>query len=92
MSKVGIVGAGLIGRSWAQVFARAGWDVVAWDPDPAQRDAARQLDRVRVVETLEEAVRDVDYVQECGPERLEAKREIFARMDAAARKEAILAC
>ena len=27
MPSVGIVGAGLIGRSWAMVFARAGWDV-----------------------------------------------------------------
>lgn len=37
---VGIVGAGLIGRSWANVFARAGWQVRAWDPSAAQRDAA----------------------------------------------------
>ena len=38
---VGIVGAGLIGRSWANVFARAGWQVQVWDPSPAQRDAAQ---------------------------------------------------
>ena len=37
---VGIVGAGLIGRSWANVFARAGWRVRVWDPDAAQREAA----------------------------------------------------
>jgi L-gulonate 3-dehydrogenase len=37
---VGIVGAGLIGRSWANVFARAGWQVRLWDPSDAQRDAA----------------------------------------------------
>ncbi len=37
----GIVGAGLIGRSWANVFARAGWQVQVWDPNPAQRDAAQ---------------------------------------------------
>jgi 3-hydroxyacyl-CoA dehydrogenase len=36
-----IVGAGLIGRSWANVFARAGWQVRVWDPSAAQRDAAR---------------------------------------------------
>ena len=34
MPSVGIVGAGLIGRSWAMVFARAGWDVRITDPDP----------------------------------------------------------
>ena len=38
---VGIVGAGLIGRSWANVFARAGWQVQVWDPNPAQRDAVQ---------------------------------------------------
>ena len=37
---VGIVGSGLIGRSWANVFARAGWQVRVWDPSEAQRDAA----------------------------------------------------
>jgi len=35
-----IVGAGLIGRSWANVFARAGWQVRVWDPSAAQREAA----------------------------------------------------
>jgi 3-hydroxyacyl-CoA dehydrogenase len=37
---VGIIGAGLIGRSWANVFARAGWQVQVWDPSDAQREAA----------------------------------------------------
>ena len=43
MNKAGIVGAGLIGRAWTQVFARAGWDVTVWDPDPATRAAAHGL-------------------------------------------------
>ncbi|MEQ1806717.1 MAG: 3-hydroxyacyl-CoA dehydrogenase [Burkholderiaceae bacterium] len=38
---VGIVGAGLIGRSWANVFARAGWQVQAWDPSAEQRELAQ---------------------------------------------------
>ena len=91
MRKAGIVGSGLIGQSWAQVFARAGWHVTAWDPEKAQRDAARALDGVHVVDTLEEAVRGVEYVQECGPEVLEVKRETYKRMDAAADKATILA-
>ncbi len=37
---VAIVGAGLIGRSWANVFARAGWQVQVWDPDVEQRETA----------------------------------------------------
>lgn len=34
MPKVAIIGAGLIGRAWAIVFARAGWGVRIWDPVP----------------------------------------------------------
>ena len=33
MRKVGLVGVGLIGRAWANVFARAGWQVRVWDAD-----------------------------------------------------------
>ncbi|MFT3952933.1 MAG: 3-hydroxyacyl-CoA dehydrogenase NAD-binding domain-containing protein [Piscinibacter sp.] len=32
MNTVAIVGAGLIGRAWAHVFARAGWKVRINDP------------------------------------------------------------
>ena len=32
MTQVAIVGAGLIGRAWTIVFARAGFDVALWDP------------------------------------------------------------
>jgi L-gulonate 3-dehydrogenase len=31
MSKIGVIGAGLIGRAWAMVFARAGHDVALYD-------------------------------------------------------------
>ena len=40
MTKVAVIGAGLIGRSWAIVFARAGFQVNLWDPFPRQTDAA----------------------------------------------------
>lgn len=43
MATAAIVGAGLIGRAWAHVFARAGWDVRVWDPDARQREAAAAL-------------------------------------------------
>jgi len=36
-----IIGAGLIGRAWAMVFARAGWRVRLYDSVPAQLDVAR---------------------------------------------------
>ena len=36
-----IIGAGLIGRAWARVFARAGWQVRLYDSVATQLDAAR---------------------------------------------------
>lgn len=49
-----IVGAGIIGSSWALVFARAGWTVRVF----ARHDAVRQsvLDRVRRAATLAQAI------------------------------------
>jgi L-gulonate 3-dehydrogenase len=109
---VGIIGTGLIGRAWANVFARGGWDVRLWDPDgealakapgliaEALQDVARHglatdpaaaAKRLSVASSLEDAVRGVDFVQENGPERVEAKLDIFARLDAAAPAQAILA-
>jgi 3-hydroxyacyl-CoA dehydrogenase len=41
--KVAIVGAGLIGRAWSMIFARAGWDVALHDPVPAALVAAPRL-------------------------------------------------
>lgn len=38
--KAAIIGSGLIGRSWAMVFARGGHDVALWDQDPAQVEKA----------------------------------------------------
>jgi len=112
MATAAIVGTGLIGQAWANVFARAGWDVNLWDPDPAQhagaaarvaqslhelarhglvKDPAAAAKRLRTAMSLEDAVKDAAYVQECGPERLEVKRATFAKLDAAAPATAVLA-
>lgn len=45
-----IIGVGLIGRAWAVVFARAGWQVRLFDAAPAQLTAARQLIAQALVE------------------------------------------
>lgn len=108
----GIVGSGLIGRAWAHVFARAGWLVVMWDPDPKTREDAPSLvaaslhdlarhglvdkpdiaaTRVTSVATMAEAVNAADFVQESGPETVEAKRAIYAELDVAAPRTAVLA-
>lgn len=43
MPTVGLIGVGLIGRAWANVFSRAGWDVKCWDANPAATEAAPRL-------------------------------------------------
>ncbi|CAA9330920.1 MAG: Acyl-CoA dehydrogenase [uncultured Frankineae bacterium] len=48
------------------------------------------LSRIVVVPDLEQAVAGADVVQENGPERIELKRELFARMESAARPDALV--
>ncbi len=45
MPTAAIVGVGLIGRAWANVFARAGWDTVLWDAEPDANARAAELVR-----------------------------------------------
>jgi 3-hydroxyacyl-CoA dehydrogenase len=40
MAKVAIIGSGLVGRSWAISFARAGHDAFLWDAEPGAAEAA----------------------------------------------------
>jgi L-gulonate 3-dehydrogenase len=40
MSKIALVGLGLVGRAWAIGFARAGHDVAIWDEKPGAADEA----------------------------------------------------
>jgi carnitine 3-dehydrogenase len=53
-------------------------------------DPTASLDRLRFADCLEDAVAEVDVVQESTPEVLDAKIEIFRRMDAAARPDTVL--
>jgi ketoreductase RED1 len=106
---VAVVGAGLIGASWATLFAARGLHVRVTDPrdDVAEvvrrdvermartlpegpRDGAELLSRIAVVDDVEAAVDGVDVVQENGPERIELKRELFARIERAAPAQAQL--
>jgi len=43
MSNIAIIGAGLIGRAWAIVFARGGHRVALWDSQPGQAAAALEF-------------------------------------------------
>jgi 3-hydroxyacyl-CoA dehydrogenase len=53
MPKVAIIGAGLIGRSWAIVFARAGFDVALHDAQAAAGPAALAFIAARLPELRE---------------------------------------
>src|SRR5258706_3113844 len=52
---------------------------------------AQVRSRMRGVASLEDALADAGYVQENTPEKLDVKRAVFARLDAAAKPDAILA-
>jgi L-gulonate 3-dehydrogenase len=113
MSRIAVVGCGVVGSSWSLVFARAGFDVAVYDQSPAAvqdtlkfvrsalADLAAQglfsgdIDtacaRLKPAATLEEALANVDYVQESAPERVEIKRALYAQLDAIAAPGTILA-
>jgi L-gulonate 3-dehydrogenase len=108
---VAIVGAGLIGRAWATIFARAGWNVRLSDPHIPTLKAAPRLirdelqalarhglasdpdvaiARVSIAASLQEALLDVEFVQENGPEVVEDKKAIFGQLDKLAPPNALL--
>lgn len=113
MTNVAVIGAGLIGRAWSIVFARAGFNVTLWDQFPLQVTAALTfiadrlpelraaglladdpdvvLGRITPAQSLWEAVRDAEYIQENGPERTDIKRPLFEQMERAAPPTAIIA-
>lgn len=102
---VAVVGAGSIGTSWAALVLARGMDVVATDPAPGAEerlqeslrlqlrevDATAAPSRARFVADVAEAVGGADLVLECGPERLDVKRELFEVLDAATAPDVLLA-
>jgi L-gulonate 3-dehydrogenase len=106
MTHIALIGAGVVGSSWALVFARAGQTVRIFDSDPASlprvRDFVRAslgdradteaiLARVTTAASLAEALHGADYVQESAPERLEVKRPLYLELDRLAAPDAIIA-
>ena len=59
MSRIALVGLGLVGRAWAIGFARAGHDVAIWDEKPgAAEEALRFADEVLPELAASELLRD----------------------------------
>ncbi|MDN7477021.1 3-hydroxyacyl-CoA dehydrogenase [Burkholderia multivorans] len=76
--RAGIVGAGSIGVAFALVFARAGWRVRLFDPDPARRAAAPAEIASRLADLAHFALLDesADYIA--------ARIELVESLEAAA--------
>ncbi|MBF6329960.1 3-hydroxyacyl-CoA dehydrogenase NAD-binding domain-containing protein [Nocardia transvalensis] len=95
MSTIAVVGAGVIGLSWARLAREHGWDVTIYDPrdDIAAVVSAELGDDhgVRVAADIAAAVAEADLVQENGPERLPIKQHLFAEILTHARPDAVLA-
>ncbi len=94
MAVVAVVGAGVIGVSWARLFARAGWEVRLSDPRPDLAEiVAAELAGLPVVAEpeLAAAADGADHVQEAGPERIDVKHQMFGTLAAHTRDDVVLA-
>src|SRR6185295_10984316 len=88
---VAVVGTGVIGRSWVQVFIRAGCQTRIYDENPAQIEKAlawldQDLEAEHAVErrslvsvhaSLSDTLNGAGYVQESGPEQIDLKKAIY---------------
>jgi len=91
-----IIGAGVIGLSWARLARDHGWRVAITDPSPqleewvhAEFGADDRL--VSWSPDQDEVVHGVVLVQENGPERLPLKKQIFGALLKTAPADAVLA-
>ncbi|HYH30570.1 MAG TPA: 3-hydroxyacyl-CoA dehydrogenase NAD-binding domain-containing protein [Pseudonocardia sp.] len=100
MTRVAVIGTGVIGASWAAHFLGRGLDVVASDPAPDAEARLREAvaaigdapaERLTFTADSGEAAAAADFVQENAPERAELKHALLATLDAAARPGVVLA-
>ncbi|RHZ63621.1 putative 3-hydroxyacyl-CoA dehydrogenase [Aspergillus thermomutatus] len=104
---VAILGAGVLGRRLACVWASAGYDVQVRDPSPQQRadclayvkdnvalyaeGTGKKPGAVETTDNLKEAVENAWLVIEAVPEKIQLKIDTFAELDALAPGDCILA-
>ncbi|MCI4043445.1 3-hydroxyacyl-CoA dehydrogenase NAD-binding domain-containing protein [Streptomyces sp. TRM75563] len=101
----GVIGGGWAAHFLARGYDVTAWDPAPDAADRLRRlvaaawpaleqlglaDGASQ-DRLTVTATLEEAVADAQFVQESAPEKLDLKRDLLARLDAAAPAGTVIA-
>ena len=99
VTRVAVIGTGLIGASWVSLFLAHGLDVAAYDPAAGAAEQLRRSvaahwptlaaiglapgadpARLLVFPGLDAALDGAEFVQENGPERLEAKQALFTAM------------
>lgn len=100
----GVIGAGWIARALAHGLDVVAWDPApgaevalrtrianAW-PALQQQGLAPGAapERLRFVASIEDCVREADFIQESAPERLELKLDLHARISAAARPDVLI--
>ncbi|SNS79861.1 3-hydroxybutyryl-CoA dehydrogenase [Granulicella rosea] len=83
---VAVIGAGVLGRSFALACATAGFRVILEDVMPsklrrAESDFASLGQSVELASTVEAAVREADIVVDFVPDELESKLEILSLVD-----------
>lgn len=93
----GVIGGGWVAHFLARGYDVTAWDPAPGAAQKLRRlvDAAwpaltslglaegASADRLTVAATLEQAVADAEFVQESAPEKLDLKRDLLARLDAA---------
>ena len=108
--RIAVVGAGVIGASWAAYFLAKGFDVAATDPaDGAEKRLRTLIDgfwptleriglaegasrsRLRFDPDIARAVEGCAFIQENGPERVDVKRNLLARISAVAPSDSLIA-
>ena len=105
-ARISVVGAGLMGHGFAQVFVVAGHAVMITDAIAANLDTAKSriatnlhdlgedesaIERIFPCPELAAAVRDADYVVEAVSEDLSLKQKLFAEIERHVRDDTILA-
>ncbi|PYB86667.1 MULTISPECIES: L-carnitine dehydrogenase [Pseudomonas] len=100
----GVIGSGWVARALAHGLDVVAWDPApgaeaalrkrianAWPALQKQGLApGASQDRLRFVTTIEECVRDADFIQESAPERLDLKLDLHGKISAAAKPDAII--
>lgn len=107
IQRIAIVGAGMIGASWAALASAHGFDVAAYDPSPAAEEkflayverARSQLAELGLAGAgalsfstkLGAVLEGAQFIQENGPENEAVKRQLLSQIDAQTATDAIIA-